>query len=322
MATTTIAALASEPDPISESEEAPTTPLDRQLVIVAGKGGVGRSTVAAAIAIDAATAGARVLAVDVVSDGGLAAALGPLSSRFDSASGGAIEVLELSTEEALREYIDIYLRMPISPTRIGPIAGIFDYVAAAAPGVREILTIGKIAYEVREDNWDLVVVDGPATGHCVELLAAADNLSDLIGIGPLVEQTKWVAEILRDPAQTAAVVVTQAEELPVSETVMLLERLLTETEVDIAGIVVNKVPLRVDALGRQALTDLAAPAAASGDALALASHVALSSSDTATEQLERIDELECVTAIVELSADPVADMRRALEPWQPEERGR
>ncbi len=311
MATKTVAALVSEPDSASGSRTTPLHPLSRRLIIVAGKGGVGRSTVAAAIAVEAAAAGKRVLAVDVVADGGLSAALGPAATRFERANGGLLEVLELSTEEALREYVDIYLRVPISPTRLGPIAAIFDYVATAAPGVREILTIGKIAYEVREENWDLVVVDGPATGHCVELLAAADNLTDLIGIGPLVEQTRWVGGILSDPATTAAVVVAQAEELPVAETTMLLERLHNETDVDIAGIVVNKVPRRVTGPGR---SELVAVEESDGD-LAQAAHVALSSSDTAIEQLEILADLGHETAVVDLAAEPVAEVRRVLAAW-------
>lgn len=309
---TTTAALVSEPEDTGPAL-VPSAPFDRQLLIVAGKGGVGRSTVAGAIAAHAAEAGARVLAVDVLADGGLAAALGPVASRFDRSAGGAIEVLELSTEDALREYIDIYLRMPVSPARLGPIAAIFDYVAAAAPGVREILTIGKIAYEVREQNWDLVVVDGPATGHCVELLAAAENLTDLIGIGPLVEQTRWVAEILGNPAKTAAVVVTQLEELPVLETIMLLDRLQAETEVDVAGIVANKVPVRVADASRQTLAAIADQDSALGGA----AHVALSSSDTAIEQLERLHELGHDTMLVELAADPINQARAVLASWHP-----
>lgn len=304
--------MVSEPDIASGSAEAPLDPLNRRLLIVAGKGGVGRSTVAAAIAIGAAQSGARVLAVDVVADGGLRSAIDQAREPVDPVAGGHLELLELSTEEALREYVDIYLRVPISPTRLGPIAAIFDYVASAAPGVREILTIGKIAYEVREDNWDLVVVDGPATGHCVELLAAADNLTELIGIGPLVEQTRWVGGILGDPDITAALVVAQAEELPVAETLMLVDRLRSETDVDIAGIVVNKLPRRV--LG-DARNELAALEASDGDLAPLA-HVALSSSDTAVEQLEVLDGLGYHNVVVDLAADPVAEVRRALELWR------
>ncbi len=270
---------------------------------------MGRSTVAAALAIRAADAGARVLAVDVVADGGLSAAL---SSQRDSASHnspGSIEVLALSTEEALREYLDIYLRLPVSPSRIGPIASIFDYVATAAPGVREILTIGKIAYEVREANWDLVVVDGPATGHCVELLAAADNLRDLIGIGPLVEQTTWVADILGDPTLTGILVVAQPEELPVLETVDLVARLAAETAVDVAGLVVNRVPTLLD----QADIAEAKRLATGDDGMGWAAHIALTNSNTAHEQLEQLALLQLPTTLVPVDAAPIASALNALD---------
>ncbi len=226
-----------------------------------------------------------------------------------SATRGTLEVLELSTERALEEYIDLYLPLPIAPSRLGPIAAIFDYVATAAPGVREILTIGKIAYEVREGAWDVVVVDGPATGHCVELLAAPETLNELVGFGPLVDQTGWIEALLADPAVTGVVAVTLAEELPVSETLGLLDRLLTETSVDIAGLVVNQVPPVLGSASSAAAKRLIK----GGGPLAEAARVAATRSTVAGHQFERLESLDLPTIDVAISPEPVDEAIASLE---------
>ena len=88
--------------------------------------------------------------------------------------------------------------------RIGPLAKAFDFVATAAPGVREILTVGKLCYEVRERNYDLVVVDAPASGHIIGQLAAPQAINDLVKVGLIRTQTDWMLEILSDPAPDGA----------------------------------------------------------------------------------------------------------------------
>ncbi|MEZ5375504.1 MAG: ArsA-related P-loop ATPase [Acidimicrobiales bacterium] len=280
--------------------------LDRRLLIVAGKGGVGRSSFAAALArhrADAAAAGEiiragrGVLAVDSIADGGLAAALGP--------SVPGVECLELDTEAALDEYLKIYMKFPIPPSRLGPLAKIFDYVATAAPGVREILTIGKIAWEVREGDWRAVVVDAPATGHVVELLNAPANLARLIGVGPLAEQTRWVEAILADPAQTGVVLVTTTEELPVTELLELHQRLVSTTAVDVVGIVANRMP---PLLGPKAMAE----AGELRGALGLAGRVVAERSEEARTGLARLGALGLPIIRVAESDRPVDDMVAAI----------
>ncbi len=117
----------------------------------------------------------------------------------------------------------------------------FDFVATAAPGVREILTVGKLCYEVRERNYDLVVVDAPATGHIIGQLAAPQAINDLVKVGLIRGQTDWMLEILSDPAQTGLVAVTTPEEMPVNETLELTERVAAETTVRMSAVVVNRV---------------------------------------------------------------------------------
>lgn len=253
---------------------------------------------AAGLAVQSAEAGARVLAIDATNDGGLDAALG---GRTD-----LVEVLELSTEAALDQYLDLYLPLPISPSRIGPLARIFDYVANAAPGVREILALGKVAHEAAEGPWDLVVVDSPATGHVVELLAAADNLGDLIGLGPLAEQTAWITDLVADAERSSVLVVATPEELPVVEAVELLERLKSETRVAVQAIVLNRVPPEPtpSAESRRLVS--------AGGAMAAAVESALAQAADCRQQRQQLvaTGLSCIE--VPESDDPVGDSASAF----------
>ena len=111
--------------------------------------------------------------------------------------------MTMDTEASLREYLKLQLRIPVVG-RIGPLAKAFDFVATAAPGVREILTVGKPVYEVRERNYDLVVVDAPASGHIIGLLAAPQAINNLVKVGLIRSQTDWMLEILSDPQTTGS----------------------------------------------------------------------------------------------------------------------
>lgn len=148
--------------------------------------------------------------------------------------------LALDPEESLREYVQLQLRVPLL-SRIGPLSRIFEYVATAAPGVREVVTVGKILYEVRERDWDLVVVDGTASGHVIGQLAAPRAINELVHVGLIRSQTAWMLEMLADPATTGAVIVATPEEMPVSETIELAGRLREETPVELAAVVANRV---------------------------------------------------------------------------------
>ena len=107
--------------------------------------------------------------------------------------------------------------------------------------MKEILTVGKLAYEVREHHYDLVVVDAAATGHVVGQLASPQAINDLVHVGVVRDQTRWMIDILDDPARTGVVIVTTPEEMPVVETIELAGRLRDETNVDLAAVVVNRV---------------------------------------------------------------------------------
>ena len=289
------------------------TAANARLLIVIGKGGVGRSTTAAALAQQAARNGLRALAIDATATGGLALALGhqqrPKPGRPMELSDPAVTMVELGTEAALDEYVRLTLRIPIAPRSLGPIARIFDYVATAAPAVREILTIGKIAHEVRRGPWDVVVVDGPATGHVIELLAAPDALGELVGRGPLVDEAHWISALLADPAVTSAIPVTLAEELPVTETVELVARLRAETRVHAGGLVVNRVPPVVSEAGQREAAQLVAR----HDPLAQLAVVAVERDRRAQTELGRLDPLDLArVTVADTPGNPVEAMAGAL----------
>ena len=117
--------------------------------------------------------------------------------------------MAMNTEDSLREYLRLFVRIPFVG-RIGPLARTFDFVADAAPGVKEILAIGKLCYEVRERHYDLVVVDAEASGHIVGQIGAPRAISELVQVGLVRDQTGVDDRVLDDPARTGLVIVDHA----------------------------------------------------------------------------------------------------------------
>jgi anion-transporting ArsA/GET3 family ATPase len=215
--------------------------LDRRLLFVTGKGGVGKTTVSAALALLSANRGARTLACEVDAKGNLADFFETPRTGFSPRQiRPNLFAMSMDTEASLREYLKLQLRVP-AIARLGPLARAFDFVSTAAPGVREILTVGKLAYEVRERNYRLVVADASASGHIVGQLTAPGAIDKLMRVGTVHEQTGWMSDILADSSVTGLVIVTTPEEMPVNETIELVHRVRDETRVDVAAIVVNRV---------------------------------------------------------------------------------
>jgi anion-transporting ArsA/GET3 family ATPase len=215
--------------------------LERQLLFVTGKGGVGKTSVAAALAQLGARAGRRTLVCEMDAKGALAAAFDTTSLQFEPRRLAAdLYGMEMNTEDSLREYLRLFVKLPLVG-RIGPLARTFDFVADAAPGVKEILAVGKLAYEVRERHYDLVVVDAEASGHIVAQIGAPRVIEELVKVGMVRDQTRWISEILEDPVRTGVVIVTTPEEMPVSETIELIGRLDVESGVAPSAIVANRV---------------------------------------------------------------------------------
>ncbi|HYV58550.1 MAG TPA: ArsA family ATPase [Acidimicrobiia bacterium] len=220
--------------------------LGRRLLFFTGKGGVGKSTVTAATALLAADRGQRVLVVE-------ADAKGAIPGHFEQPTVGfeprevypGVCAMEMRTEDSLKEYLKLNLRVPVLG-RLGPLARVLDFVATAAPGVKEILTVGKVCWEVRESiegraDWDLVVVDAAATGHIIGQLDAPRAIQELVSVGMVREQTDWMVELLSDASVTGLNIVATPEEMPVNETIELVQRARVELSVPLGAVVVNRV---------------------------------------------------------------------------------
>ena len=215
--------------------------LDRKLLFVTGKGGVGKSTIAAALGVLGARLGKRTLVGEVDAKGNLADFFETKPTGYEPREVQPnLFAMSMNTEASLKEYLTIQLRIPLL-ARLGVLARTFDFVANAAPGVKEIVTVGKFVWEVDRGTYDLIVVDAAATGHIVGQLSAPQAINELIQMGPVREQTGWMLDILNDKARTGVVIVAAPEEMPVNETIELSERLRAATDVDLAAVVVNRV---------------------------------------------------------------------------------
>jgi anion-transporting ArsA/GET3 family ATPase len=171
--------------------------LDRRLLFVTGKGGVGKTAMAASLGLLGAQQGRRVLVCEVDAKGNLADFLERPPNAFrpqevalpsSPAAGGSLHLMAMNTEESLKEYLSLQLKLPLI-ARVGPLARSFDFVATAAPGVKEILTVGKLCWEIRRNSFDLVVVDAPASGHVISQLTAPRAINELVQVGLVKNQT-------------------------------------------------------------------------------------------------------------------------------------
>jgi anion-transporting ArsA/GET3 family ATPase len=220
---------------------------DKRLVFVTGKGGVGKTTVSACLALIAARRGKRVIVCEVAHQQHLAHAFGTEGEPYaeiEIAEG--IHSIAIDPEHAMREYLSDQVGAGLS--KLMTSSRIFTYLAAAAPGMRELLTIGKVwdlaqldQRRTGETPYDLVILDAPATGHALGMLRTPRTFRDVARVGPISRQAGRIDQFLSDPALTGVVAVAAPEEMPVNETIEFLEALHSELELEPDAVVVNGV---------------------------------------------------------------------------------
>ncbi len=212
-----------------------------------GKGGVGKTTVSAALALLAARAGKRVLVCEVNAQERVAPLLGapPAGARVAEALPGLFTV-NVTPHEAMREYGLMVLKFRTIYEAVFE-NRLVRYFLRAIPSLAELVMLGKILNEARAEErgrprWDLVVVDAPATGHAVQLLRVPSALVDTVPGGPLRHDAEWMQALLVDPARTALAIVTLPEEMPVNEAIELDAQVRAVLGIARGGLFVNAMP--------------------------------------------------------------------------------
>jgi anion-transporting ArsA/GET3 family ATPase len=209
-----------------------------RVVIVAGKGGVGKTTVTAALAVAAARTGMSVLIVEVEGKSGLAAAFDRPALTYDEANlDDGIVARTLTPDAALLDYLESHGLKRISKRLAS--SGALDVVATAVPGMKDILVLGKVKSLEQGRKADLIILDAPAAGHAVSFLLSASGLLDAVRVGPVRKQAQDVVELLSDPARCQVVLVTIPEETPVNELIDTAFAIEDRAGVALGPVVVN-----------------------------------------------------------------------------------
>ena len=268
---------------------------DKRLVFVTGKGGVGKSTVATALALAAARRGLRTIVAELSGQARTAQTFGVAAPSGEEVRlAEHLHALSVDMEQAMEEYLHE------RAGRVGDLLAAsraFHTFAHATPGMRELLSIGK-AWELAQDRrrvpgtqpYDLVIVDAPATGHALGALRTPATFAEIARVGPIAHQGRTIDATLRDPAQTAVVAVALPEEMPVTETLALRGRLREAIGQEPAAVIVNAcLPERLGP--RQAKTVADALEATSDRVVHAALRAALSQQARVSIQREQVTRL-------------------------------
>ncbi|HEX6500568.1 MAG TPA: ArsA-related P-loop ATPase [Micromonosporaceae bacterium] len=232
---------------MSSSASAPQNLWSARLNIVTGKGGTGKTTVAAALALALAAGGRRTLLIEVEGRQGIAqlfetAPLPYAELRIATTpDGGEVRALAVDPEEALLEYLDMFYRLGMAGRALKRV-GAIDFATTIAPGLRDVLLTGKVkeATTRTQDGrrvYDAVVLDAPPTGRIGRFLNVTAETARLAKVGPIKTQSEGVAAVLRSP-MTAVHVVTLLEEMPVQETTDAINE-LNRLEIPVGAVIVN-----------------------------------------------------------------------------------
>jgi anion-transporting ArsA/GET3 family ATPase len=226
-------------------------PLDHRLIFVTGKGGVGKSTVATAIGLLAARHGRRTIVAELASQDRIQRSFdhgGEHFSEVELAPG--LFTISIDPQHAMEEYLRV--KTGVLGSALGS-SRLFQAFAMATPGMRELLSVGKIweltkleRRTIGASPYDLVVVDAPATGHGVGILRTPRTFAEIARVGPIAHQAGAIAATIADHDFTGIIAVTTAEEMPVNETLTLRDA-LGEDGLELSAVVVNGVyPDRFD----------------------------------------------------------------------------
>ena len=219
-----------------------------RLHVVTGKGGTGKTTVAAALALALAAGGKKVLLAEVEGRQGIAQLFDvpplPYEERKVAVApdGGEVFALAIDTEEALIEYLEMFYSLRRAGKALTKL-GVIDFVTTIAPGLRDVILTGKVSESVRrrEKNgrfkYDAVIMDAPPTGRISKFLNVSDEVSSLAKVGPVRNHGDLVMSVIRSP-QTVVHFVTLLEEMPVQETLDGIHD-LNETGINVGAVIVN-----------------------------------------------------------------------------------
>jgi anion-transporting ArsA/GET3 family ATPase len=219
---------------------------DRTLVYVTGKGGVGRTTVSAALGLAAAARGLRTIVCEVAEQGYVSRALAAAGVRREGETRLADDLyaVTIDPQHALEEWLG--RQVGGGALKVLMRSHAFSYFVAAAPGAKELITIAKVWEMSQLERWtrtnptyDLVIVDAPASGHGLAMLKTPQTFGDIARVGPIQRQAYKVRDMLSDPERTAYLAVTLPEEMPVNETVDLEGRLEQIVGMGLSAVVVN-----------------------------------------------------------------------------------
>lgn len=216
--------------------------LDRRLSIISGKGGVGKTTLAAVLGIVLSKEGRRTLVAEVEGKDTLATMFGapPLTTQ-PAELADSLWGMKITPEESLEEYFDVQLHMKrIAKPLIN--SQLVDYVTHSAPGLRDILMLGKVWYAaVKRRDFDHIVLDTAAAGHAVSMLRSPEGFLHAVPIGPLANHTKQVLDWLQDPTQVGIHLASMPEEMPINETIETTRLLEEKLGMNVSHVFMNMV---------------------------------------------------------------------------------
>ncbi len=222
--------------------------LDMRLLLVTGKGGVGKTTVCASLALQAAKRGKRVLLVEVAPREHFTRLLGaPEGGHTEHPVAENVWALNLDPVLALEEYLQtqLHVRAVVRMIMGNPV---FRRLVNVAPGWRDLITLGKVWHLERQQDprtgrpkYDIFIVDAPATGQGLGFLRTPQAFVEAVRFGPAKTHSEWVRDLIEDPARTRLILVTLPEELPVNETIEMARALRERIRVPFEHVVVNAV---------------------------------------------------------------------------------